>query len=103
MTVNRELTVNTHKGLFTYKVLHFGVSSSPAIFQRTIEGVLQGIPQVGIFLDDILLTGRNDREHFNTLKVVFKKTRLFLTGARTKGLWGKRQRVLMQGEDTHHA
>lgn len=26
------VTINTHKGLFTYKVLPFGVSSSPAIF-----------------------------------------------------------------------
>ena len=66
------VTVNTHKGLFTYKVLPFGVSSSPAIFQRTIEGVLQGIPHVAIFLDDILLTGRNDREHLHTLKVVLQ-------------------------------
>ena len=67
------VTVNTHKGLFTYKVLPFGVSSSPAIFQRTIEGVLQGIPHVAIFLDDILLTGRNDREHLHTLKVVLQR------------------------------
>lgn len=67
------VTVNTHKGLFTYRVLPFGVSSSPAIFQRTIEGVLQGIPHVAVFLDDILVTGRNGEEHLQTLALVLKR------------------------------
>lgn len=33
----KHLTVNTHRGLFTYNRLAFGVSSAPAIFQRTME------------------------------------------------------------------
>ncbi|XP_038590459.1 uncharacterized protein K02A2.6-like [Micropterus salmoides] len=69
----RYVTINTHKGLFTYKVLPFGVSSSPAIFQRTMEGLLQGIPGVAIFLDDILLTGKDDQEHLQTLSTVLKR------------------------------
>ncbi|KAL7852512.1 hypothetical protein SRHO_G00182970 [Serrasalmus rhombeus] len=36
------VTVNTHKGLYTYCRLPFGVSSSPAIFQRIMENILQG-------------------------------------------------------------
>ena len=67
------MTVNTHKGLFTYKVLPFGVLSSPAIFQRTMEGLLQGIPNVAIFLDDILLTGKDDQEHLQTLSKVLQR------------------------------
>ncbi|XP_043080595.1 uncharacterized protein K02A2.6-like [Puntigrus tetrazona] len=67
------VTVNTHKGLFTYRVLPFGVSSSPAIFQRTIEGVLQGLPHVAVFLDDILITGRNDEEHLQILGKVLDR------------------------------
>ncbi len=35
-TSKQYVTVNTHKGLFTYTRLPFGVSSSPAIFQRTM-------------------------------------------------------------------
>lgn len=67
------VTINTLKGLFTYKVLPFGVSSSPAIFQRTMEGLLQGIPCVAIFLDDILLTGADNQEHLQTLARVLKR------------------------------
>lgn len=38
------VTINTHKRLFKYNRLVFGVASSPAIFQRTMDTLLQGIP-----------------------------------------------------------
>ncbi len=52
---------------FYLLVLLFGVSSSPSIFQRTIEGVLRGLQHGAVFLDDILVTGHNDKEHLQTL------------------------------------
>lgn len=64
------LTVNTHKGLFAYNRLPFGVSSAPAIFQRTMEGLLQGIPMVAVYLDDILVTGLNAQDHLKNLNEV---------------------------------
>ena len=33
-------TVNTHKGSFRYNRLPYGISSTPAIFQRTMENIL---------------------------------------------------------------
>lgn len=76
------LTVNTHHGLFKYNRLPFGVSSAPAIFQRTMEGVLQGIPQVFVYLDNILVTGATREMHLRTLDEVL--TRLEDTGLRLK-------------------
>lgn len=61
------VTISTFKGMFPYKVLPFGVFSIPVIFQRTTEGLLKGILHVVIFLDDILLTGKNNKEHPQTL------------------------------------
>ena len=52
------LTINSHKGF--YNSLPYGVSSAPGISQRTIEGLLQGIPCVGVLLDSILITGPTD-------------------------------------------
>ena len=40
------LTINTHKGLFQYSRVPFGIAAAPAIWQRTLELVLQGIPRV---------------------------------------------------------
>ena len=39
----RYTTINTHKGLFQYNRLCFGIASAPGIFQRTTENLLQGI------------------------------------------------------------
>lgn len=38
-----------------------------------MEGLLQGIPQVAVFLDDILLTRRTDQEHLRTLTKVLQQ------------------------------
>ena len=63
-------TINTHKGLFKYKHFPYGISSTPGIFQRTIESLLQGIPRVAVWIDDILVTGKTRQNHLEHLKEV---------------------------------
>ena len=67
------VTINTHKGLFRYTRLPYGLSVAPSIFQRTLECVLAGIPHVCIFLDDILVTGKTQSEHVTNLRLVLKR------------------------------
>nr|VZI48243.1 unnamed protein product [Spirometra erinaceieuropaei] len=38
------LTINTHRGLFQYTRLRFGVKAAPALSQQTINAMLPGIP-----------------------------------------------------------
>ena len=45
----------TPLGLKQFTVVPFGLSISPAAFNRTIRKILQGMPQVEIFVDDILI------------------------------------------------
>ena len=66
-------TINTHKGLYRYHRLPFGISSAPSIFQRTLESLLADIPRVSIYLDDILVSGVDEADHLQTLQKVFKK------------------------------
>ena len=66
------LTVNTHKGLFQPKHLQFGVHSASGIFQRELENSLVSIPFVKGRSDDILVSGKNDQDHFDNLKQVLK-------------------------------
>ena len=48
----------------------FGVSSAPGIFQRVIEGLLQEIEGVVVYLDDSLITGSMEEKHLKTLDEV---------------------------------
>lgn len=57
------LVLNTHKGLYRYSRLTYGVASAPAIFQNVMESLLGDIPNLGVFLDDIIVTGRTESEH----------------------------------------
>ena len=43
--------INTHKGLYQFNRLPYGVSSVLGIFQQVMESVLQGIPGVMVYLD----------------------------------------------------
>ena len=66
-------TINTHKGLFRYTQLPFGVSSSPANWQKFMEQVLGGMDSVCVMLDDVLVTGKNDIEHWCNLEEIFNR------------------------------
>ena len=55
----------------------YGVASAPAVFQKLMENVLSGISNVVSYLDDILVTGKDDAEHLTTLKAVFNQLQQF--------------------------
>ena len=73
------MTINTHKGLFRYNRLPYGVSSSPGMFQRTLENVVQGIPNVLVRVDDILITGKTRDRHLKTLSDILERYKKFGT------------------------
>ncbi len=67
------VVINTQRGLFRYNRLLFGGSSAPAIFQRAMETLLNGIPGVVVYTDDILITGETDQDHLATLEEVLAR------------------------------
>ena len=69
------LVINTHKGLYQYHRLPFGVSSAPALFQRAMDFILQGLSGVVCYIDDIMVTGANTEEHLANLGKVFFRLR----------------------------
>lgn len=70
------VTINTHKGLYRYTRLSFGVASAPALFQKTMDCLLQGIPGVVCYINDILITGANDQDNLNTLEAVLNQLQI---------------------------
>ena len=67
------LTINTHKGLYSYNRLVFGIAASPSIWQRTMDQILKDIPNTSCILDDIIITGESDEEHLKTLETVLQR------------------------------
>lgn len=59
------MVINTHKGLFAYQRLQFGVHSAVGIFQRTMESVLKDIPHCAVYIDDVIVTGPSEAEHLS--------------------------------------
>ena len=67
------LTINTHKGLYSYMKLPYGIKSAPKMFQCIMDKILNGIPNVIVFQDDILVVGSNMEDHLQTLTAVLDR------------------------------
>ena len=78
------LTVNTQKGLYVYQRLTYGRASVPAIFQSTMDQILQGMDKVRCRKDDILIR-TEPHEHLQVLDEV-------LTRLEKQGILAKRSK-----------
>ena len=60
-------------GLFQYNRLVFGITSAPAIWQRTMDQILEGTSGISCILDDMIVTGKSDAEHMANLEEVLQR------------------------------
>ncbi|XP_048729723.2 uncharacterized protein K02A2.6-like [Ostrea edulis] len=73
---SREITTFvTHKGLFRYKRLMFGVSCAPELYQKVMQQVLQGCEGVHNIMDDIIVHASCQAEHDKCLENVVRVLR----------------------------
>ncbi|XP_055543365.1 uncharacterized protein K02A2.6-like [Wyeomyia smithii] len=61
------LTINTQRGLFEFNRLPPGVKSAPGTFQKIVDAMVAGLEGVETYLDDVLVHGKNDKEHRDRL------------------------------------
>ncbi|XP_064081047.1 uncharacterized protein LOC135197828 [Macrobrachium nipponense] len=54
-------------------LLQYGLNCAVGIFQRVMENVLKDIPNVAVYLDDIVITGPIENDHLKTLELVLHK------------------------------
>ena len=66
-------TFVTHRGLYRYKRLMFGLSSAPEKYQKVISDVLKSCDGVANIADDIIVFGTNASEHNARLHAVLNK------------------------------
>ena len=67
------LVINTHKGLYRFTRLPYGVAAAPSIFQQIMDQILPKLPGIVCYLDDILVTGKDEKEHLSNLEAVLQK------------------------------
>ena len=67
------LTIKTHRDHYQYQRLPNGVASAPAMWQRAMDQVLQGLPGVFCYLDDAIVTGGSLEEHLQRLVAVLRR------------------------------
>lgn len=70
-------TINTPLGLYRYNRLPFGIKTAPAIFQSIIDKILNGLPGVVSYFDDILVAGTSLEECVKRVRMVLEKLRQF--------------------------
>ena len=63
----------THKGLFQFEVLPFGLSNAVSAFQRQMEAILEGLSNSKVYLDDIMTHSKSFDDHLIHLELVFKR------------------------------
>ena len=70
---SRNITVfSTHRGLFRYQRLFFGISCAQEMYQKVIQQLLQGCEGANNILDDIIVHGKNQKEHDKRLLKVLQ-------------------------------
>ena len=67
----------TREGLYEFNVMPFGLCNAPATFQRLMDLVLAGVQwtQCLVYLDDVIIIGRDFEEHLQNLSTVLQKLR----------------------------
>lgn len=63
------------QGLYRYKRLVFGISCAPEMFQKVMEQILADCEFTVNFIDDIIVFGRTEKEHDESLEKVLRKMR----------------------------
>lgn len=71
------LCINTHKGIYQFQRLPFGVKSAPGIFQQIMDQLINGIQGASAYLDDVIITGNTIEEHNIRLNKVMSRINEF--------------------------
>ena len=65
-------TFNTPFGRYCFRRLPFGLISAQDEFQRKMDEVFEGLPDVTPLVDDILISGRTCQEHDRNLQAALE-------------------------------
>ena len=65
----------THKGLYEFNCMPFGLCNAPSIFSELMERVVGDLKFAIAYLDDLIIFSETEEEHLKHLKIVFGRLR----------------------------
>ena len=67
----------THKGLYEFTAMQFGLTNAPATFQRTMQVILGDLfyTKAPVYIDDIIIHSKTFEDHIRDIEEVFQKLR----------------------------
>lgn len=69
------LVINTHLGLFRYTRMPFGIKPAASIFQKFMDGLLQGLDFAVCYIDDVIIFADSKEMMTHRLCVLFELLR----------------------------
>ena len=92
---SHKLTITTPIGNFKYLLMPRGLGTSSGYFQKLMNEVLSGLPQMFVYLDDIIIIMSSSLEdHERLLNLVFKTGRAWFSCEHKKMRIGRKPIVL---------
>ena len=53
----------THKGLYQFEVMPFGLASAPSVFCKLMERVFEGLDFVKVYINDVIISSKTKEDH----------------------------------------
>ena len=69
----KKLALSTQRGVLLQMRLPFGISSAPGYFQEIMEQLTSDLKGVAVYLDDILISGADAKEHLHNLRKLLQR------------------------------
>ena len=64
----KRLALSKNRGVLLQNGLPFEISFDPEYFQKIMDDITKDLPGVAVYLDDILVSGKNAEDHLYNLK-----------------------------------
>lgn len=96
------MTFGTPFGRYKFKRLAFGICSAPEVFQKKNCEIFGDIPGVGLYFDDLIVTGATEAEHDQNLKCVLDRAYQNNIKFNKKKIQFKKESVKFMGQIFSH-
>lgn len=60
-------------GTFRFEVMPFGLMNAPATFQRLMDRILEELPFVRVYMDDVIIFSKTLEEHLDHVRLVLER------------------------------